>query len=145
MNEAHLHLFLNHSPLLTCLFGLVLLLIGLLRPTPVLTRTGLWTLLAAAVLCLPTQLTGEGAEQALSSLPGITYALIQAHEEAAELGFWVLELTGALALVTLQLTARFRLMARLTVVGALLSLVLLARAANLGGAIRHPEIRSVAR
>ncbi|WP_139921006.1 hypothetical protein [Hymenobacter sp. DG01] len=145
MNEAHLHLLLNHSPLLTCLFGLVLLLIGLLRPTPVLIRTGLWTILVAAVLCLPTQLTGEGAEEALSSLPGISPSLIQAHEKAAELGFWALELTGALALVTLQLTSRLRLMAWLTVVGALLSLGLLARAANLGGAIRHPEIRAAAR
>lgn len=145
MNEAHLHLLLNHTPLLTCLFGLVLLLIGLLGPTPVLSRTGLWTMLAAAVLCLPTQLTGEGAEEALKTLPGITHTLIQAHEEAAELGFWALELTGALALLTLQLTVRFRVMAWLTVAGALLSLGLLARAANLGGAIRHPEIRTVAR
>lgn len=36
-------------------------------------------------------------------------------------------------------------MAGLTVVGVLLSLVLLARAANLSGAIRHPEIRLAAR
>ena len=141
MNEVHAHLLLNHSPLLTSLFGLVLLVLGLVRGNAVLTRTGLWTVLAAALLCLPTQLTGEGAEEALRQVPGVSAALVEAHEKAAELGFWALELTGALALLTLQGTTHFRRLAWLTAAATLFSLGLLAQASNLGGQIRHPEIR----
>lgn len=141
MNETHLHLLLNHLPILGSLFGLLVLAVGLTKTNTTLTRTGLVTLLVAAGLCLPTQLTGEGAEEAIGQLPDISRTLIQAHEEAAELGFWALELTGALALLALLARERARTFARLTLLGAVLSFGLLARAGNLGGQIRHAEIR----
>ncbi|QJX49022.1 hypothetical protein HMJ29_19765 [Hymenobacter taeanensis] len=141
MNEAHLHLFLNHIPILGSLFGLVVLAVGLFRQDNGVVRTGLVTLLVAAVLCLPVQLTGEGAEEVLQGVAGVSKPLTQAHEAAAELGFWVLELTGCLALLALLLTQRANLLSRLTVAGAVVSVVLLARAGNLGGQIQHPEAR----
>ena len=142
MNEAHLHLLLNHVPILGSLFGLVVLAVGLLRDDVSIIRTGLVTLLIAAVLCLPVQLTGEGAQEVLQGVSGTAAALIQAHEEAAELSFWVLELTGALAMLTLLQPQRTRLMTRLTLVGAIVSFALLAWAGSLGGQIRHPEART---
>jgi hypothetical protein len=141
MNEAHLHLLLNHTPILGCLFGLVVLGLGLWKANPTIIRTGLVALLVAAGLCLPTQLTGEGAEEALKQLPGYSRELVHAHEEAAELGFWVLELTGAGALLALLIQQRQRLLTFLTLAGAVVSFLLLARAGNLGGQISHPEIR----
>ncbi|MBT9394510.1 hypothetical protein KLP40_15170 [Hymenobacter sp. NST-14] len=140
MNEAHLHLLLNHTPILGCLFGLLVLGAGLVKASPPVIRTGLITVLGAALLCLPTQLTGKGAEEVVEKLPGISHQLIEAHEEAAELGFWALELTGALALLALLQTGRQRLFIRLALAGALLSFGLLARTGHLGGQIRHPEI-----
>jgi multidrug transporter EmrE-like cation transporter len=142
MNEAHLHLLLNHVPILGSLFGLVVLAVGLLRDDVSIIRTGLVTLLIAAVLCLPVQLTGEGAQEVLQGVPGTAAALIQAHEEAAELSFWVLELTGALAMLTLLQPQRTRLMTRLMLAGAIVSFALLAWAGSLGGQIRHPEART---
>lgn len=141
MNEAHLHLLLNHTPILGCLFGLIILGLGLWKANEITIRTGLLTLLAAAALCLPTQLTGEGAEEVLEKLPGFSRALVRAHEEAAELGFWALELTAAVALLALVLRERQRLMAFMALAGATVSFVLLARAGNLGGQISHPEAR----
>lgn len=142
MNEAHLHLLLNHTPILGCLFGLIVLGIGLAKSNAAAVRIGLVALLVAAALCLPTQLTGEGAEEVLSGTTGIPKALVHAHEEAAELGFWALELTGVLAMLALLLPQREWLMNRLTVAGAVLSFGLLARAGNLGGQISHPEARA---
>jgi hypothetical protein len=141
MNEAHLHLLLNHTPILGCLFGLVVLGWGLWKANPTVIRTGLVALLVAAGLCLPTQLTGEGAEEVLKQLPGFSRERVQAHEEAAELGFWMLELTGAGALLALLMRQRQRLLASLTLAGAVVSFLLLARAGNLGGQISHPEAR----
>lgn len=148
MNEAHIHLLLNHFPILGGLFGLVVLGAGMVRRQPLVQRIGLITLLVAAVLALPVQLTGEGAEELVEDRPGVSHALIHAHEEAAELAFWALELTGALALGTLLLLARPQprttLLLRLTLAGAVVSFGLLARAGLLGGQIMHPEIRPAA-
>ncbi|MFD2787591.1 hypothetical protein [Hymenobacter rubripertinctus] len=141
MTELHLHLLLNHVPILGSLFGLLVLGAGVAKSSSPVSRTGLVMLLGAALVGLPTQLTGEGAREALEKLPGISHHLIQAHEAAAELGFWALELTGVLALLALLRTGRERLFIRLTLATAILSFGLLVRAGNLGGQIRHPEIR----
>jgi hypothetical protein len=146
MNGAHLHLLLNHMPILGSLFGLVLLLVAMVRRQPALVKAGLITLLIAAALAIPTNMTGEGAEEVVENYPGVTRALIHEHEEAAELAMWALELTGALALVSLLLLARGHaratLLTRLTLAGAFVSFGLMARAGNLGGQIMHPETRS---
>ncbi|MFC7671286.1 hypothetical protein ACFQT0_30695 [Hymenobacter humi] len=85
MNQAHWHLLLNHAPILGSLFGLVLLLLAVaLRLQPVLLRTGLVTLIVAALLTIPTQLTGDGAEEVVEDQPGVSEPLIHEHEEAAE-------------------------------------------------------------
>jgi uncharacterized membrane protein YwzB len=145
MNQAHIHLIVNHLPIAGSLFAAVLLGAGLLRKNPSLTQAGLVAVLAAGVLCLPAQLTGEGAEAIVKDMPRVSHALIHAHEEAAELGFWVLECAAALALFGLLLlknaSPKARLLALLTLVAAALSFGLLARAGNLGGLIRHTEIR----
>ena len=145
MNQAHLHLIVNHVPIVGSLFAAVLLGAGLLNKNDVLTRAGLVAVLAAGLLCLPAQLTGEGAAQIARELPRVSRALIQDHAQAAELGFWALESTAALALFGLLLlkkgAPRARLLAVLALAGALLSFGLLARAGNLGGLIRHTELR----
>ena len=146
MNEAHLHLMLNHAPILGSLFGAVLLLSAVLRRNDVLIRAGLLTLVVAAALAIPTNLTGEGAEKVVQHLPGVSQDLIERHSAAADLALWALEATAVLALSSLLLMRRrpttSTLLTHLTVVGALVSFGLMARAGNLGGQIMHPETRA---
>ncbi|UYZ59772.1 hypothetical protein [Hymenobacter latericus] len=146
MNEAHLHLLLNHVPILGSLAGFVILLVGALRRNASVTKTGLIMLLVAAAAAVPTQLTGEGAEELIEHRPGISHRLIHEHEEAAELAFWALELTAALALVALMLWqhARARLLVLLTVGAAAVSFALMAYAGWEGGKISHPELATAA-
>ena len=145
MNQAHIHLIVNHVPIMGSLFAGVLLGVGLLRKNETLTRAGLVAVLAAGALCLPAQLTGEGAAEIAQNLPRVSRALIQNHAAAAELGFWALESAAALALFSLLLlknaSPKARWIAWLTLVTTALSFGLLARAGNLGGQIRHTEIR----
>ncbi|GAB3573707.1 hypothetical protein [Hymenobacter daeguensis] len=145
MNQAHLHLLVNHVPILGSLFAAVLLGAGLLRQNSSLVKAGLVVVLAAGGLCLPAQLTGEGAAAIALNLPRVSRALIHTHEEAAELGFWALEGAATLALLSLLMlknqSPRARLLTLLTLAAAVVSFGLLARAGNLGGQIRHPEIR----
>lgn len=146
MNPAHLHLIVNHLPIVGSLFALVLLGVGLLRRNETLTQAGLVAVLAAAIMCIPAQLTGEGAEEVIEDRLNISHHLIHEHEEAAEIGFVAMEITGALALFGLLLLGRrspkTTLVAGLTLAGAVVSFGLLARAGNLGGEISHPELRT---
>ena len=145
MNQAHLHLIVNHVPIVGSLFALVLLAVGLGQKNEVLTRAGLVAVLAAGLLCLPAQLTGAGAAAIAQDLPRVSRALIDNHAAAAELGFWALESAAALALFALLLlnnaSPHARLLAALALAATVLSFGLLARAGSLGGQIRHTEIR----
>lgn len=145
MSQAHFHLLVNHLPIVGSLFALVLLGVGLVRSSSSLTKAGLAAVLAAGLLCWPAQLSGAGAAAIAQDLPRVSRALIEAHASAAELGFWALEGAAALALFGLLLlknrAPKARAVAWLALAAAALSFGLLARAGNLGGLIRHPEIR----
>ena len=145
MNQAHLHLIFNHVPIMGSLFAAVLLGAGVLRQDLTLTRAGLVAVLAAGLLCLPAQLTGSGAAAIVREMPRVSRALISNHADAAELGFWALEGAAALALFSLLLlksaSPKARLLSVLTLLATAISFGLLARAGNLGGQIRHTEIR----
>ncbi|WP_201980854.1 hypothetical protein [Hymenobacter rubidus] len=125
MNQAHIHLIVNHAPILGSLFALVLLGIGLLQKNDVLTRAGLGAVLVAGLLGLPAQLTGEGAAKIAQDLPRVGRALIADHSTAAEQGLWALEGAAVLALLALMLlkhaSPRARLLAILALGTALLS------------------------
>ena len=145
MNQAHLHLVVNHVPIVGSLFALVLLGVGWLRQNRSLTQAGLVAVLAAGLLCVPAQLTGEGAAKIVQDMPRVSRALIENHAAAAEKGFWALEMAAALALFGLLLlknnAPKARLLAGLALAATIISFALLARAGNLGGQIRHTEIR----
>ena len=145
MNQAHIHLIVNHVPIMGSLFAAVLLGAGVLQKNLSLTRAGLVAVLVAGLLCLPAQLTGAGAAAIVQNMPRVSRALIQNHSEAAELGFWALEIAAAAALFSLLLlknaSPKAKLLTLLTLVLTFISFGMLARAGNLGGQIRHTEIR----
>jgi hypothetical protein len=145
MNQAHWHLLFNHAPIFGALAGTLLLAAGLFGRQDAVLRTGLWALVLAVAAGLPAQLTGPGAAQVVKDMPRVSQALIQNHAQVARLGYWVLVATGTLALLALaqlqQGAPRARQFVWGTLLGAVLSFGLLARAGNLGGQISHPEIR----
>ena len=115
------------------------------KPQPGRLKTAaLVAVLAAGLLCLPAQLTGAGAAAIVQDMPRVSRALIQNHSEAAELGFWALEVAAAVALFSLLLlknaSPKAKLLTLLTLVLTFVSFGMLARAGNLGGQIRHTEI-----
>jgi uncharacterized membrane protein len=146
MNAAHLHLLVNHAPVFGVVFALALLGFGRYRRSEDLTRAGLLTLVVAALASLVAMLTGDAAEDPVERLAGVSKAAIHAHEEAAELAAIVTYVGGALALGGLALRRRATRvaarMAGLAAVAAVVAFALMARAANLGGQIRHAEITS---
>lgn len=145
LEAPHLHLMVNHLPVLGTPFALVLGAVGLLRRQDVLVRAALVTLLVVAGASWAAARTGDEAEDIVEELPGVSEERIHRHEEAAE---WAARGGEALGLVALVLlwTGRRRGPSRAGV--AILLLLAaglagwLAYTANLGGEIRHPEIRA---
>ena len=145
MDPVHVHLLLNHVPILGVLFGALVLLYGVLRRRDDGIRIGLATLVLSALVAIPVYLTGEGAEEAVEGLPGVSEALIGEHQEAAEAGFIGTGVLGALA--ALALVAGWRGSARVgplrwtVAAGGLVAFGWLAYVGSQGGQIRHTEIR----
>ncbi len=145
MNPVHIHLLLNHVPILGVLFGTLVLLYGLLRRRADGVRIGLATLVLAAVVAIPVYLTGEGAEEAVEGLPGVSEALIEEHEESGEAGFIGTGVMGVLA--ALALVAGRRESSQVgplrwaVAAGGLVAFGWLAYVGSQGGQIRHTEIR----
>lgn len=147
MNLAHLHLLLNHFPIIGAVVGLGLFLISLVGKNDDLKRASLIIFAAMALLSLPAFFSGVGAQGAIVKLPGVSDTLIDRHEGAAILALFFMEITGALALVGLWQSHKFSRPARWNVTTVLLfSLItvgLMTRVGTTGGDIRHPEISAV--
>ena len=145
INVAHLHLLTNHVPTVGSVAALGLLLLAFLRRDEALKHVGLEALFAIALVTLPVYMSGVGAHQKLRDQPGVSDTAIKAHHDAALAGFTVTEFAGFVAWIALWRSRRRGHAPRGLVAAATLlsmvALVVMARAANLGGDIRHPEIR----
>lgn len=145
MNPAHLHIILNHIPVIGIPFGLALLIWGFLRKSDEVKRAGLLVFVAIALVTIPTFLSGKAAEDMVEHLPGVSENLIEKHEDAATIALIATSVLGGLALLRLLIPARF------AAVGGPMSILVfvfslgvagwLAKTGHLGGQIRHSEIR----
>jgi uncharacterized membrane protein len=146
MNWAHVHLVLNHVPVLGTFFGLALLGYALIRRSDPLKRAALNAFVAIALLALPVYFTGEPAEEVVEHAAGVAKDRVESHEDAALLALTAVELLGVVAALGLYASRRARpISAKATgaaLIVALAAATLMARAANLGGQIHHTEIRS---
>ena len=145
MDSTHLHFLLNHFPILGTLFGFCLLAYGLLRKNISLENAGLVTLVIITVLTIPVFLTGEGAEETVEHLQGVSEYYIEQHEEAAELALWLMITTGALALIALVISlirkSRGILLKIIVLLFAAGTLGVMVLVGSYGGKIRHSELR----
>lgn len=146
VNLEHLHLLLNHVPTVGSVVALGLLLLALVRRAEPLKHAGLEVLFVIAVLTLPVYMSGVAAHLKLRDRPELSDTAMRVHQDAALAGFAVTEFAGFVAWIALwQSRRRGRASRGLVPAVTLLSimaLALMARAATLGGEIRHPEIRT---
>ena len=145
MDWVHLHLALNHVPVFGTPFLVGLLLWSWAWRQPVTLRLSLWLFIALAAASIAIKFTGDFAAQKSESSQGFDKALIERHEESADQATSGVFFMGISAAVTLFLSRRDRVAPKWALVLltflALATFALMARTANLGGQIRHPEIR----
>ena len=145
MNAAHLHLIVNHLPIVGIPLAAILVAWGLFRKSRDVLRASLGLAIAMAAATYPVFLTGEPAEEAIDNTTWVDEVAVERHEERAESALIVVLLTGALAAVALwQLRGNreITIVMPVFVLSALLaSAGFLAWTALEGGKIRHTEIR----
>jgi len=96
-NPVHLHLVLNHVPVLGTAFGRALVGWALLRRSEELKKISLGVFIIVALLAIPAYLTGEPAEELVENLPGVSKASIEQHEETAQAAFAGVLIVGVAA------------------------------------------------
>jgi uncharacterized membrane protein len=146
MSLLHVHLLLNHFPTIGMVVALGVFVTAIAARSDDVKRASLGIFFFIALLSIPTFATGTAAQLALADNPGISKALIERHETAAFVALSFMELTGALAWLGLW---QYRRLSRLpqgtlaaVLLAGLVTFGLMTRAANIGGEIRHPEIRT---
>lgn len=146
MNLSHIHLILNHFPVIGFGIALGLFLVSLVAKNDPLKRASLVLFFVAAAWTIATYVSGNDAQQSLLDAPGISPARIAAHESAALIAFLFMQATGFFAWLGLWLwRQRSRLPAWNTALLVILSIAtfgLMARASNMGGEIMHSEIHA---
>lgn len=102
-------------------------------------------MITATLFTIPVYLTGEGTEEMIEKLPGVSEGMIEEHEEMAKIGLIIIIITGVAALVAFVLKKKQSLLKPALILCVILSFVsfgVMAQTAHLGGQIRHSEIRS---
>ncbi|MBK7886283.1 MAG: hypothetical protein IPJ86_02960 [Bacteroidetes bacterium] len=147
MDLTHLHLLLNHFPIIGTIIGIALMVYALLCKQRIIQNAVLAIWVAMAIITIPVMKTGEEAEETVENIAGITEASIHAHEEAAELALWLMITLGIVSLAGLLLKNKDANKASLfTKPAFVLSLVVfaaMARTGYLGGQIRHTELQGI--
>ncbi|MCU1246809.1 MAG: hypothetical protein JWN02_2719 [Acidobacteria bacterium] len=143
MNAAYIHLTLNHFPLILAVAAAIVFVIALLWRSDSVGRVGAILLILAAVSCIPSYMSGDGAAHIVKGLEGVNAAAIAPHDEAATATLVILGLAAVGALVSLVVWRGGRPLPRWSLIVLLLATIVCSSTAGytalLGGRIHHPE------
>ena len=142
MDLTHIHLLLNHFPIVGTLIGGGVMLWGMARNQKTMQAVAAVIVIAMTLMAVPVYLTGEPAEELVENIPGISENALEEHEEAAELAIWVMAAAGMASLAGLLLRYRSSSKVPFTIATILtfLAFAAMARVGYLGGQIRHTEL-----
>ncbi len=146
MNPIHLHLLLNHVPIFAVLFGLALMICGLIFKNETTRLTALVFFVFAALSAIPANQSGESAEESIENIAGIDGKIVETHEEDTKPFFIGTLLLGLVSVGALWFHRRQKpWVGKLhwpLVLMALVIGVFAYQAGVSGGKIRRPDLRS---
>jgi uncharacterized membrane protein len=146
MNDAHLHLLVNHFPLLGTLIATGILIAGILVRNNVVKNCAYFLFITSAICAIIAMNTGEGAEELVEDLPNIGHQIIHEHEEIAEKFAVLMYILGGFSVLGLVANykkhPKFKVLAIIIATLGLITFVIGTKVGTTGGEIRHTEIRS---
>lgn len=145
MDPVHIHLMLNHFPVIGMVLGFFLFLFAIRKRSGDLIKASLGGFILLALLAVPTYLSGAYAEKGVEHLSGVSESMIGLHEDAAAVALVGVAILGVMSLTGLMMFRRqghfpawFMV---LTLVLSLVTVGMMAYTGNLGGKVRHTELR----
>jgi uncharacterized membrane protein len=146
MNDAHLHMVVNHFPIIGTILGLGILITGMILKNNSVKSTAYCLFIVAAVFAAFSMGTGEGAEELVEDMPSVGKQIIHEHEEMAEKLAIILYVLGVISLGGLFLNyknnSKANLISYVVVVVAFVGVFFAQQTGTTGGEIRHTEIRA---
>ena len=144
MNATHVHLLFNHLPIIGSVIGGLILIYALLVKSAKTITAAYAVLALSAFGGVVTYFTGEGAEEIVENISGISKAALEQHESFAFFAFIGITLVGLTSLVGLFLqykkSSLESTVAWVTFFASVVAFSLLAGAGYTGGQIRHTEL-----
>jgi len=145
MDALHLHLLINHLPIIGTFLGTCILILAWSRRSEPIAVAAYFVFVISAAGAIAAYFTGEGAEEAVEHIGGISKTSIEAHEQFAVYPLFALILLGILSIVGIILTQKKSRLARkmslILLIIAVISFMLVAWTGYLGGQIRHTELK----
>lgn len=145
MDATHIHLMSNHVPILATIFSVLILGWGLFKSEKSYQQLAMVGFIIAGVFSIIAMQSGEGAEDIVENLPGVTESFIHDHEETAEITNWVAIIIAVTALAGFVIRKMKATIMKqylwVLLVGGIISAGMFSYTAYLGGQIRHTEIR----
>lgn len=145
MNGAHIHLLLNHFPIILLMVGFVILITGLIIKNKTLKITALVIFISGSLITFPTHLSGEKAEDIVENLGDVKEEYIENHEKQGKIFALFFYQLGIISLIGIwgiskdkRFTSWFNL---LILLFSAISLFFAVNTGATGGEIRHTEIR----
>ncbi|MFZ4105837.1 hypothetical protein [Flavobacterium sp.] len=145
MNDAHLHMLVNHFPIIGVILGLGILFTGVLIKNNSVKNTAYGLFIVTAVFAAFSIGTGDGAEAMVEDMPTVGKNIIHIHEEIAEKLAISLYLLGIISIIGIYFTikkhSKAKLISFVAIVIAIIGVFLAQKTGTSGGEIRHTEIR----
>jgi uncharacterized membrane protein len=144
MSQVHLHLLITHLPVFGSILGALVLGYGLWVKSSQTKNSAYFIFIISAIGAALAYLSGEGAEEAVEKIQGVSENIIKLHEDSAMYALISLIALGVMSVVALVVsrikTSFIKSMSIFILIISLVSFGLVARTGYLGGQIRHTEI-----
>ncbi|HMV89613.1 MAG TPA: hypothetical protein PLS80_01585 [Cyclobacteriaceae bacterium] len=144
MNPTYVHLVINHMAVIGTFLAVVVLLFAIKTDSRHTYFAAYTVLIIATASAFVAYFSGEGAEETVEQIAGVSESAIEQHEDSAKVTLIGFVILGCFTVVTIILTQRKQHLQRKLAAAVLavsaLAFSLAARTAWLGGKIRHTEI-----
>lgn len=144
---SHLHLILNHLPIVGSVILLFFFTHAVIYKKDNVIRISFFLYVIIAILAILVYLTGDPSAEIVEKLSGEKEAIIEEHENYAFISLLFFLLTGALSIAALFILNKKKIIPSwltyfiLTI--SIISVMSISYTAKTGGEIMHPEITNL--
>jgi uncharacterized membrane protein len=145
MNDAHIHLLVNHLPIILPMIAIIARITAFFLKSDSLKKFALILLIISGVCSFMAMQSGERAEEMIEQTAFFSESYVHEHEEAAEVYAIFSYIIAVFAMIALWAETTKKtfalLLTEITLGLCIVSMYFAQKTGSTGGEIRHEEIR----